>query len=60
MTDSNRGQCATCNYVRTFKARADERARYGFDEVGYECRKAGWEGYTEPFASCSFYYPRPK
>lgn len=47
--------CSTCTYVRTFKARMDEQARYGFGEIGWECRKLGYEGYTTAFGGCSFH-----
>lgn len=47
--------CANCVHVRTFKPRPDEQARYDFGSVGYGCQKRGYEGYTQPFSSCSFF-----
>lgn len=37
--------CVGCAHLRAFKPRPDERARYGFGDKGWECRKLGWEGY---------------
>lgn len=52
------GTCATCMWVKTFKPRKDEQTRYDFGDVGYGCGKPGYEGYTQPFSSCSFYSAR--
>ena len=30
--------CHDCIHLRTFKARPDERERYGFEEQGYGCK----------------------
>jgi hypothetical protein len=40
--------CASCRYLRAFKARPDERERYGFGEIGYGCNEPGFEGYVNP------------
>lgn len=48
--------CERCTFVRTFKPRPDERERYGFGEVGYECRKLNYEGYTQADGWCPSFY----
>jgi hypothetical protein len=32
------GGCHDCTYHHSFKARDDERERYGFGETGYGCK----------------------
>jgi hypothetical protein len=41
-------RCDGCRYLRQFKARPDERERYGFGEIGYGCDEPGFEGYVHP------------
>ena len=43
------GKCFDCRFFQKFKARPDERERYGFGENGYGCKATGYEGYvTDP------------
>jgi hypothetical protein len=41
-------KCFGCTLLRTFRARPDERERYGFGEEGYGCKESGFEGYVHP------------
>jgi hypothetical protein len=44
--------CAECAMVETFQPRLDERLRFGFGDVGYGCKRPGFEGYTTADATC--------
>jgi hypothetical protein len=49
LAEKSERQCFGCVCLRTFKARPDERERYGFGSDGYGCNEPGFEGYVHPY-----------
>ncbi len=47
--------CDNCTFVRRIKPRPDEVEKYGPNVM--DCRRYGWEGYTQPEDVCEAFRP---